>query len=62
MIRIKRKIYSHLNVIDTVYKDNNLQFEQSNLNSRNRFGNKQFKCKNGLMLVVDLWEWAEKEN
>lgn len=62
MIRIKRKIYSHLNVIDTVYKDNNLQFEQSNLNSRNRFGNKQFKCKNGSMLVVDLWEWAEKEN
>ena len=62
MIRIKRKIYSHLNVIDTVYKDNNLQFEQSNLNSRNRFGNKQFKCKNGSMLAVDLWEWAEKEN
>ena len=62
MIRIKRKIYSHLNVIDTVYKDNNLQFEQSNLNSKNRFGNKQFKCKNGSMLVVDLWEWAEKEN
>ena len=62
MIRIKRKIYSHLNVIDTVYKDNNLQFEQSNLNSRNRFGNKQFKCKNGSMLVVDLWEWVEKEN
>ena len=62
MIRIKRKIYSHLNVIDTVYQDNKLQFEQSNLNSRNRFGNKQFKCKNGSMLVVDLWEWAEKEN
>ena len=62
MIRIKRKIYSHLNVIDTVYKDNNLQFEQSNLNSRNRFGNKNFKCSNGSMLVVDLWEWAEKEN
>ena len=62
MIRIKRKIYSHLNVIDTVYQDNILQFEQSNLNSRNRFGNKQFKCKNGSMLVVDLWEWAEKEN
>ena len=62
MIRIKRKIYSHLNVIDTVYQDNKLQFEQSNLNSRNRIGNKQFKCKNGSMLVVDLWEWAEKEN
>ena len=62
MIRIKRKIYSHLNVIDTVYQDNKLQFEQSNLNSRNRFGNKNFKCKNGSMLVVDLWEWAEKEN
>lgn len=62
MIRIKRKIYSHLNVIDTVYQDNKLQFEQSNLNSRNRFGNKNFKCKNGSTLAVDLWEWAEKEN
>ena len=38
-----------------------MQFEQSNLNSRNRFGNKNFKCSNGSMLVVDLWEWAKKK-
>ena len=57
MITVKRKIYSHLNIIDTVYKNKKLQFEQSNLNSRNRFGNKHFKCSNGLVLVVDLWEW-----
>ena len=61
MITIKRKIYSHLNVIDTVYKNKRLQFEQSNLNTRNRFGNKYFKCRNGKILEVDLWEWAEKD-
>ena len=62
MVTIKRKVNNHLNVIDKVYKDNNLQFEQSNLNSRNRFGNKNFKCSNGAVLEVDLWEWAKKEN
>lgn len=62
MITIKRKVYSHLNIIDTVYKNKKLQFEQSNLNSRNRYGSKQFKCSNGAVLTVDLWEWAEKEN
>mgnify|MGYP003518500842 CR=1 FL=1 len=61
MITIKRKVNNHLNVIDKVYQNNKLQFEQSNLNSRNRFGNKHFKCSNGSMLVVDLWEWAEKD-
>ena len=39
MITIKRKVNNHLNVIDKVYQDNKLQFEQSNLNSKNRFGN-----------------------
>ena len=43
MITIKRKIHNHLNVIDTVYKNKKLQFEQSNLNSHNRYGSKQFK-------------------
>ena len=62
MITIKRKVNNHLNIIDTVYKNKKLQFEQSNLNSRNRFGNKNFKCSNGAVLTVDLWEWAEKEN
>jgi hypothetical protein len=61
MITIKRKIHNHLNVIDKVYKDNILQFEQSNLSSKNRFKAKEFKCNNGSMLVVDLWEWAEKD-
>ena len=61
MITVKRKIYSHLNIIDTVYKNKKLQFEQSNLNSRNRYGSKQFKCRNGKILEVDFWEWAEKE-
>ena len=59
MITIKRKIHNHLNVIDKVYKNKKLQFEQSNLNSRNRYGSKQFKCSNGLVLAVDLWEWVK---
>lgn len=62
MITIIRKVNNHLNVIDKVYKDSKLQFEQSNLNSRNRYGTKNFKCNNGSILAVDLWEWAEKEN
>ena len=61
MITIKRKIHNHLNVIDKVYKDNILQFEQSNLSSKNRFKAKEFKCNNGKILEVDLWEWAEKD-
>lgn len=61
MITIKRKVNNHLNVIDKVYKNKRLQFEQSNLNSRNRFGNKHFKCRNGKILEVDLWEWVEKD-
>ena len=56
-ITVKRKVNNHLNVIDKVYKNKKLQFEQSNLNSRNRYGSKQLKCSNGLVLVVDLWEW-----
>lgn len=62
MITIIRKVNNHLNVIDKVYKDSKLQFEQSNLNSKNRYGTKNFKCSNGAVLAVDLWEWAQKEN
>ena len=58
MITVKRKIYNHINVIDKVYKDNILQFEQSNLSSKNRFKAKEFKCNNGKILEVDFWEWG----
>lgn len=57
MITIKRKIHNHLNVIDKVYQNDKLQFEQSNLNSKNRFGAKQFKCNNGKLLPVTCWKW-----
>ena len=59
MITVKRKIHNHLNVIDAVYKDNILQFEQSNLSSKNRFRAKEFKCNNGKVLTVDSWTWAK---
>lgn len=59
MITIKRKIHNHLNVIDKVYKDNILQFEQSNLSSKNRFKAKEFKCNNGKVLTVDSWDWVK---
>ena len=58
MYKVVRKIYTHLNVIDSVYKDDKLQFNQTNLNSKNRFNCKQFKCNNGKLLNVDAWEWA----
>ena len=61
MITVKRKIYNHLNVIDKVYKDNILQFEQSNLSSKNRFKAKEFKCNNGKVLTVGSWDWVEKD-
>ena len=37
-MKIIRYKYNTYNVIDRVYNDNSLQFEQSNLNSKNRFG------------------------
>ena len=58
MIKVVRKIHTHLNIIDSVYKDDKLQFEQPNLNSKNRFNCKQFKCSNGKTLNVGAWEWA----
>lgn len=60
MIKIIRKIHSHLNVIDRVYKEDKIQFEQSNLLSKNRFGSKKFKCSNGKVLTNVAWEWAKK--
>ena len=62
MITIKRKVSTHLNVEDFVYINGSLWFSQPNLNSINRKGSSKFKCRNGKILVVDLWEWAEKEN
>ena len=56
MYKVVRKIHTHLNIIDSVYKDDKLQFEQPNLNSKNRFNCKQFKCNNGKLLNVGAWE------
>ena len=58
MYKVIRTIYNHLNVVDSVYKDDKLQFNQTNLNSKNRFNCKQFKCNNGKLLNVSAWEWA----
>ena len=60
MIKIIRHVYNTYHVIDEVYKDGKLQFEQSNLNSKNRFGTKQFKANNGKLLNVKSWEWGVK--
>lgn len=58
-MKIIRYKYNTYNVIDRVYSnDNSLQFEQSNLNSKNRFGAKKFKCNNGTALAVNSWEWG----
>ena len=54
MYKVVRKIHTHLNVVDSVYKDDKLQFEQPNLNSKNRFNCKQFKCSNGKTLNVGV--------
>ena len=58
MYKVVRKIHTHLNVVDSVYKDDKLQFNQTNLNSKNRFNCKQFKCNNGKLLNVGAWELA----
>lgn len=55
-MKIIRYKYNTYNVIDRVYNNDKLQFEQSNLNSKNRFGAKKFKCNNGSILAVDSWE------
>ena len=57
-MKIIRYKYNTYNVIDRVYKDDKLQFEQSNLNSKNRFGVKKFKCNNETTLAVNSWEWG----
>ena len=62
MITIIRKVNTHLNVEDYVYVNGSLWFSQPNLNSINRKGSSTFKCRNGKVLKVDSWKWAEKEN
>ena len=57
-MKIIRYKYNTYNVIDRVYNNDKLQFEQSNLNSKNHFGAKKFKCNNGSTLVVNSWEWG----
>lgn len=39
-MKIIRYKYNTYNVIDRVYNNDKLQFEQTNLNSKNRFGAK----------------------
>ena len=57
-MKIIRYKYNTYNVIDRVYNNDKLQFEQTNLNSKNRFGAKKFKCNNGTTLAVNSWEWG----
>ena len=54
MITIARNKKDGL-TIDNIYKDNRLQFEQSNLTGKNRFGSGIFKANNGKVLTVNNW-------
>ena len=58
-IKIVRNKHNTYCVYDYVYKDGKLLGEQSNLNSKNRFGAKEYKY-NGKILTVSLWEWGIK--
>ena len=42
-------------VVDNIYLNNRLQFEQSNLTGKNRFGAGTFKANNGRVLTVNNW-------
>ena len=57
-MKIIRYKYNTYNVIDRVYNNDKLQFEQTNLNTKNRFGAKEFKTNNGTTLNVNSWEWG----
>ena len=57
-VKVIRYIYNAWHVIDRVYINDKLQFEQSNLNTKNRFRAKKFKCNNGTTLAVTSWEWG----
>ena len=57
-MKIIRYKYNTYNVIDRVYNNDKLQFEQTNLNTKNRFGAKEFKTNNGTTLAVNSWEWG----
>lgn len=54
MITIARLKKNGLTV-DNIYKNNRLQFEQSNLTGKNRFGASTFKANNGRTLNVTNW-------
>ena len=57
-MKIIRYKYNTYNVIDRVYNNDKLQFGQTNINTKNRFGAKEFKTNNGTTLNVDSWEWG----
>ena len=57
-MKIIRYKYNTYNVIDRVYNDDSLLFEQTNLNRKNRFVAKKFKRNNGATLAVNSWEWG----
>ena len=57
-MKIIRYKHNAWHVIDRVYNNDSLQFEQTNLNTKNRFGAKKFKCNNGTTLAVKSWEWG----
>ena len=54
MITVKRKNTDGL-IVDDIYLNNKLQFEQSNLTGKNRFGAGTFKANNGRILNVSKW-------
>lgn len=54
MITIQRNKKDGL-IVDNIYKDNKLQFEQSNLTGKNKFGATTFKANNGRVLSVNRW-------
>lgn len=55
MYKIERIRTSTYNIVDKVYKGNNLLFEQNNFNNKNKFGNSTFKCDNGKTITVKEW-------
>ncbi len=55
MYKIERIRTSTYNIVDKVYKDSSLLFEQNNFNNKNKFGNSTFKCDNGKTLTVKEW-------
>lgn len=56
IVKVIRYRYDSYHIVDKIYFNDKLQFEQSNITNKNRYGSKKYKCNNGNIIEVNYWE------